>query len=123
MLDRSTYGSSTSPLIVRHADGSTEGKNPQQLTPTELAAVGHTSQPIFKVIRAKCLDCSGGSRSEAAACTAVACALWPYRLGANPFAKPRGRAYTGSEHSSEKLPQTAEVSGGNPGSSADGGAS
>lgn len=112
MLNRLSYGPPTSPLIVRNADGSTEGRNPQDLTPAELVAGDHAAQPILKVIRAKCLDCSGGSRSEAAACTAVGCALWPYRLGSNPFVKPRGLSYTGSDHSSEKVPQTAEVVGG-----------
>ena len=90
MLNRLSYGSPASPLIVRQIEGSTEGKNPQQLTSAELAAAGHTSQPILEIIRAKCPDCSGGSRAEAARCTAVKGALWPYRNGLNPFGKARG---------------------------------
>jgi hypothetical protein len=112
MLNSLTYGPLTSGLIVHRADGSTEGADPQHVVPSKLIAAGHVPQPILKVIRAKCLDCSGGSRSEAAACTAVGCALWPYRLGANPFAKPRGRSFIGPGGSSEKVPQTAGVSGG-----------
>jgi hypothetical protein len=41
------------------------------------------------VIRAKCIDCSGGSESEARKCTAIGCALWPYRMASNPFRVPR----------------------------------
>src|SRR5260370_37092818 len=33
--------------------------------------------------------CSGGSESEARKCTAIGCALWPYRMGWNPFRAPR----------------------------------
>lgn len=42
-------------------------------------------------IRRKCLDCVCGNRAEVARCHIVACPLWPYRMGRNPFhakAKP-----------------------------------
>ena len=32
---------------------------------------------------------SGGSESEARKCTAIGCALWPYRMASNPFRAPR----------------------------------
>lgn len=38
----------------------------------------------LQAIRAKCIDCSGGSCAEVEQCTATGCALWPLRLGANP---------------------------------------
>ena len=38
-----------------------------------------------KAIRMKCLDCSGGSRREAERCTVKTCALYPFRMGRNPF--------------------------------------
>lgn len=38
----------------------------------------------LKAIRRRCLDCSGASPSEVAACKHVACGLHPYRLGKNP---------------------------------------
>jgi hypothetical protein len=126
MLDSLTYGPSTSPLIIRRADGSTEGKNPKYIAPAELIAAGHTPQSILKILRAKCLDCCGGSRAEVTA--AVGCALWPYRMGKNPFGKARGQnlpqtatdfggepgglSYTGSDGSSKTPPQIEEVSGG-----------
>ncbi len=112
MPNNPNHTPSTSPLITRHADGTTKGRHPQDLKQAELAAAGHTPQPILKVSQAKCLDCSGGSRSEAAACTAVTCPLWPYRLGSNPSSTPRGLSLPGPDRSSEKVPQTAEVSRG-----------
>ena len=38
-----------------------------------------------KAIRLKCLDCSGGSSAEVAQCTITGCALYPFRIGRNPF--------------------------------------
>jgi hypothetical protein len=43
----------------------------------------------LRVIRAKCLDCSAGMESEVRKCTAIGCALWPYRMATNPFRTPR----------------------------------
>ena len=43
----------------------------------------HTN-PV-KAIRMKCLDCSGGSRTEAERCQVKDCALYPFRMGRNPF--------------------------------------
>lgn len=45
-----------------------------------------TSNPNpVKAIRLKCLDCSGGSKSEAENCIIPDCPLWPFRMGKNPF--------------------------------------
>jgi hypothetical protein len=63
---------------------------------TELAAVwpptatvarqtGHHRQSPLTAIRAKCLDCSGGSFAEARRCEAVSCPLWPFRAGRHPW--------------------------------------
>ena len=38
-------------------------------------------------IRAKCVECSGGSLKEVAECRVVKCALYPFRMGENPFHK------------------------------------
>jgi hypothetical protein len=38
----------------------------------------------LKAIRAKCLECSGGSTAEVKACEAEDCPLYPYRFGHNP---------------------------------------
>lgn len=41
----------------------------------------------IKAIRAKCLDCSGGSREEVKQCVIPDCPLYPFRLGKNPNIK------------------------------------
>ena len=40
-------------------------------------------------IRAKCVECSGGSLKEVAECKELSCALIPFRMGKNPFRKKR----------------------------------
>ena len=40
---------------------------------------------LTKAIRAKCLECSGGSSSEVNACEIPECALFPHRLGNLPL--------------------------------------
>lgn len=42
-----------------------------------------------KAIREFCLDCCGESSSAVKECTAVNCALYPFRLGKNPFRTKR----------------------------------
>ncbi len=38
-------------------------------------------------IRAKCVECSGGSLKEVTECRVLKCALHPFRMGNNPFHK------------------------------------
>ncbi|UNC92415.1 hypothetical protein [Candidatus Contubernalis alkaliaceticus] len=38
----------------------------------------------IKSIRAKCVDCSGGSFAEVRECPIKDCALYPYRFGKRP---------------------------------------
>ena len=38
----------------------------------------------IKSIRAKCIDCSGGSHKEVRLCPVIKCALYPYRMGRRP---------------------------------------
>lgn len=38
----------------------------------------------IKAIRAKCIDCCGGSKKEARLCPAANCPLYPYRMGHRP---------------------------------------
>lgn len=42
-----------------------------------------------KAIRAKCLDCCGGSSDEVKQCPCESCALHPFRLGKNPYRAKR----------------------------------
>jgi hypothetical protein len=43
----------------------------------------------LRAIRAKCLECCGGSPKEVRLCTDTTCALHPFRKGHNPFALRR----------------------------------
>jgi len=45
----------------------------------------------IKAIRAKCLDCMGGSSKEVRLCNIPECSLFPYRLGRNPARARKGR--------------------------------
>ena len=54
----------------------------------ELLALGHQPSPVLKAIRVKCLDCSGGSPKEVSDCLVRDCALFPFRLGTNPWRAP-----------------------------------
>lgn len=45
----------------------------------------------LKAIRAKCIDCSGGSVYEPAHCTVERCPLYIYREGHNPKRKGVGK--------------------------------
>jgi hypothetical protein len=76
-------------LVIRNPDGSTEGRNPREADVVEVLREFHDAVPLLRVIRAKCIDCSGGSESEARKCTAIGCALWPCRMASNPFRAPR----------------------------------
>jgi hypothetical protein len=69
--------------------GEKVGRDPRTLTPGDLAMAGIEPSPVLDAIRAKCVDCSGGSRSEVAKCVSVYCALWPFRMGTNPFRTKR----------------------------------
>lgn len=41
-----------------------------------------------KAIRAKCLECSAQNPVEVRLCPVTECALYPFRLGKNPYRKP-----------------------------------
>src|SRR5215470_19359829 len=77
-------------LIICDTDGSTGGADPRAISSEDLRDAGHDNSPLLQVIRAECLDCSGDQPSEVRLCTATRCPLWPYRMGTNPFTKPRG---------------------------------
>lgn len=48
----------------------------------------NNSNPL-KAIRAKCLDCCCMSANEVKLCTFESCALYPFRLGKNPYRKKK----------------------------------
>jgi len=75
--------------IVLKSDGSTEGENPSLLSKKNFEELGHKGLAPLKAIRANCVECSGGSAAEARKCVTVTCPLWPYRMGKNPFRRPK----------------------------------
>jgi hypothetical protein len=81
MIDRDAY---LEPSPIKADNGEKVGKAPGEISLRDLRALGHPESPI-RAIRAKCLDCSSGSDAEARKCVAVKCALWPFRMGVNPF--------------------------------------
>lgn len=66
---------------LRNRDSAKEGK-------AELQIMGFEAVPVLKAIRAKCLDCSGGMASEVRDCLVRNCALYPFRMGTNPWRAP-----------------------------------
>jgi hypothetical protein len=50
-----------------------------------------------KAIRAKCLECSGGSKKEVRLCRIEDCALFPYRMGKRPKIDQEANAETEDE--------------------------
>jgi hypothetical protein len=66
--------------------------DPRKMSRDGLAAFGHRKRPIMSVIRAKCVECCGGSWLETLHCTTSTCPLWAYRTGKNPFSERQGNA-------------------------------
>ena len=56
-----------------------------------------------RAIRMKCVDCSGGSRTEAERCTVKTCALYPFRMGRNPFRAVREMTDEQRQAAAERL--------------------
>ena len=67
-------------------EGELIGKHPRDL-PSKILTQKFRAQNPLKAIREKCLDCCCGNAVEVRKCTATDCALWPYRMGTNPFRK------------------------------------
>jgi len=61
------------------------------------------NKKVFKAIKLKCLDCSGGSVNNVKECPCKDCTLYPYRLGEelNLF-QSKG---TGFKRSEEETPE------------------
>lgn len=72
------------PFLEVLPSGEKVGRLPGFFETDQLRLLGHPESPI-SAIRAKCVDCCGGSPGEVRKCTAVSCPLWPMRMGRNPF--------------------------------------
>ena len=80
-----------SPLLSQDTNGHFYGKCPEDALEELNEIPGHVPTPIMKVIRSKCLDCVGYSEAEVRKCVATDCALWPYRMGKNPFLSKKAK--------------------------------
>src|ERR1700704_5165854 len=67
-------------------EGELIGKHPGDV-PSQVLSLKFRAQNPLKAIREKCLDCCCGNAAEVRKCVAVDCALWPFRMGTNPFRK------------------------------------
>jgi hypothetical protein len=68
------------------------GRDPREMTPAELEAMGHARMSKGAMIRARCLDCCAGSPHEVRLCVAVACPSWPRRMGGPDPWRPKPSA-------------------------------
>jgi hypothetical protein len=66
-------------------DGGLIGRDPRSMMADDLRLMGHEPLSPMEAIRARCLDCCGGSVDEVRKCVAMACVSWPFRLGKNPW--------------------------------------
>jgi hypothetical protein len=69
-------------------EGEQIGKHPSEV-PSEILSLNFRAQNPLNAIRAKCIDCCCGNAAEVRKCVATDCALWPFRMGTNPFRKKR----------------------------------
>jgi hypothetical protein len=103
------------------SDGHLIGRDPREMTLEELRALGHDPMPVLDIIRARCVDCAGGSPGEVRKCMALSCVSWPYRMGTNPGRAPRSQAQreqartlAKARRKSEKAPSLGGSSDGSP---------
>jgi hypothetical protein len=76
--------------VERLSNGETQGIDPRKISISLLKQIGHRKMPLLKIIRAKCMNCSGCALGEVRSCTFINCPLWPYRMGTNPFSTRTG---------------------------------
>jgi hypothetical protein len=67
-------------------EGELIGKRPGDV-PSDFLSLKFRAQNPLRAIREKCLDCCCANAAEVRKCVAVDCALWPFRMGTNPFRK------------------------------------
>jgi hypothetical protein len=92
------------------------GRDPRTLSQDDLRAMGHQPMPATAAIRARCLDCCGGSPNEVRWCVAVACPSWPWRMASNPWRQPASEA---RREAGRRLAARMRASASNPGMAPD----
>ncbi len=61
------------------------GRDPRQMSLSEISALGHRKISPVTAIRRRCLDCCVYQAGEVRKCVAVECPSWPFRMGVNPW--------------------------------------
>ncbi len=61
------------------------GRDPREMRPEELVALGHSPMSPLKALRLRCIDCYWGCLKSVRCCTAMDCPSWPFRMGRNPW--------------------------------------
>jgi hypothetical protein len=82
-------------IVEAHQEASTDGqatqgRDPRQITGADLEAWGRPRVSRGDAIRAKCIDCCCGSPTEVRRCGDLNCALWPFRMGSDPYRERMG---------------------------------
>jgi hypothetical protein len=83
-------------------EGELIGKLPGNV-PSQILSQKFRSQNPLKAIREKCLDCCCGNAAEVRKCVAIDCALWPFRMGTNPFRRKRELSSAEKRERTERL--------------------
>ena len=83
--------------------------DPRDMTPADLAALGLTRTSRGDAIRAKCIDCMGGSPAEVRLCASGSCALWPFRMGTDPWREAREMTDEQRQAAAERLARARAV--------------
>lgn len=65
--------------------GRARGRDPRDMTPSELSAMGHERMSPLDALRSRCVDCCAGSINEVRLCVSLNCPAWPFRMGTNPW--------------------------------------
>ena len=87
-------------------EGEVIAKHPRDV-PSRFLCLKFRAENPLKAIREKCLDCCCGNSAEVRKCVAVECALWPFRMGTNPFRKRRELSPAQKRERAERLPKAA----------------
>lgn len=69
--------------------------------------MANKNSPLYR-IRKHCLDCMGGSYREVERCSATDCALYPFRMGKNPFRAKREMTEEQRAAAAERLRKARE---------------
>lgn len=92
----------------QHPDGTSQGRDPRRMSPADLEACGLSRQSRGDAIRAKCTDCMAGNAAEVRRCGMTDCALWPFRMGTDPWREARQLTDEQRQAGAERLAKARE---------------